>query len=40
MHQTKLWIWLLTLTMLLAVVGVAHAQDSLETITLSIKGMV
>lgn len=40
MHLTKLWLWLLVLSLLVAITGVAHAQDNLETITLSIKGMV
>ncbi len=38
MQRTK-W-WLLTLNLLWATVGLAHAQDNLETITLPVEGMV
>lgn len=40
MQQKKVWMWLLVLSLLIAVVGVAHAQDNLETITLPVEGMV
>lgn len=40
MQRTKWWLWLLTLNLLWATVGPAHAQDTLETITLPVEGMV
>lgn len=40
MQRTKWWLWLLTLSLLGATVGPAHAQDNLETITLPVEGMV
>ncbi|GIK37025.1 MAG: hypothetical protein BroJett011_08580 [Chloroflexota bacterium] len=40
MQRTKWWMWLLTLDLLGATVGPAHAQDTLETITLPVEGMV
>jgi len=40
MQQIKLWIWLLALNLLLATVGIVHAQDNLETVTLPVEGMV
>lgn len=38
MRRIKLW--LLVLSLLLAIIGSTHAQDNLETITLSVEGMV
>lgn len=40
MRRTKWWMWLLTLSLLLAMASIAHAQHNLETITLPVEGMV
>ena len=40
MQRTNLWAWLLALSLLLSMVGHAHAQGGVETVTLGVEGMV
>jgi len=40
MKYKRWWTWLLALSLLLSLAGLAHAQSSTETVTLPVEGMV